>query len=131
MRTWVMQESFRLTVAVGCLVGLVELTKVSAVGAEPPVPERIEFNRDVRPILSDNCFFCHGPDAGHRKADLRLDLREEAVKNEVIVPGEVDASSLIERIFRASPRGHQMIFAPKCHPDSPSYSTLSSRAGPR
>jgi hypothetical protein len=99
MRTWVMQESFRLTMAVSCLVGLVELTKASTVGAEPPVPDRIEFNRDVRPILSDNCFFCHGPDAGHRKADLRLDLREEAVKNEVIVPGEVDASSLIERIF--------------------------------
>ncbi|MEY5012006.1 MAG: hypothetical protein RLZZ253_3145, partial [Verrucomicrobiota bacterium] len=37
------------------------------------------FNRDVRPILSDNCFYCHGPDASHRKGKLRLDIREEAL----------------------------------------------------
>ena len=42
--------------------------------------EKIQFNRDVRPILSDKCFHCHGADASHRKGELRLDLREEAMK---------------------------------------------------
>src|SRR5262249_60215147 len=39
---------------------------------------KLEFNRDIRPILADNCFSCHGPDPGQRKADLRLDLEETA-----------------------------------------------------
>src|SRR5438132_3423135 len=47
-----------------------------ATGAEPPLPETIDFNRDVRPILSANCYPCHGPDKGKRKAKLRLDTRE-------------------------------------------------------
>ena len=67
--------------------------------AELAVPAKIEFNRDVRPILSDNCFSCHGNDAGHRKAKLRLDVREEALKKEAFVPGKPDQSALIERIF--------------------------------
>jgi len=44
------------------------------------VEPKIEFNRDIRPILSDNCFSCHGPDAGSRKGGLRLDQRETALK---------------------------------------------------
>ncbi len=46
--------------------------------------DRIEYNRDVRPILSENCFACHGPDSASRKAGLRLDLRDEAIKSEQI-----------------------------------------------
>ena len=57
----------------------------------------IDFNRDVRPILSDNCFHCHGPDANHREADLRLDV-EDAAKESVIEPGNVD-SELIARVL--------------------------------
>ena len=65
---------------------------------QPPLPERIEFNRDVRPILSDNCFYCHGPDPSHREARLRLDVRESAVGKEAIVPGKPDESELVFRI---------------------------------
>jgi hypothetical protein len=72
--------------------------------AEPPapVPDTIQFNRDVRPILSDNCFSCHGPDANHRKAKLRLDLRDEALKKEAFVPGKPERSAIIERILTSN-----------------------------
>ena len=68
-------------------------------GAEPPLPAKIEFNRDVRPILSDNCYHCHGNDPAHRKAKLRLDVREAALEKEAFVPGKPDDSQLIERIL--------------------------------
>jgi hypothetical protein len=60
---------------------------------------KIEYNRDVRPILAENCFACHGADSAARKADLRLDRRDDAIKAEAIVPGDVDKSALVERIF--------------------------------
>ena len=63
----------------------------------------IEFNRDIRPILSDNCFYCHGNDASHRKAKLRLDIREEALAKEAFLPGTPEKSALIERILSTDP----------------------------
>jgi hypothetical protein len=60
--------------------------------------DRVDFNRDVRPILSDNCFFCHGPDKNHREAELRLDVRDEALRS-AIVPGKTAGSPLVDRIF--------------------------------
>ena len=59
--------------------------------------ESLSFDRDIRPILSDKCFFCHGPDREHREAGLRLDLPEEAAA--AIVPGDIEASELIVRIL--------------------------------
>ncbi|HEV8062679.1 MAG TPA: c-type cytochrome domain-containing protein [Gemmataceae bacterium] len=66
-------------------------------------PEAPRYNRDVRPILAENCFACHGPDKVARKADLRLDQREVAVAAEAIVPGKPDKSGLIERINAEKP----------------------------
>ncbi len=63
----------------------------------------ISFNSDIRPILSENCFACHGPDEEDRAADLRLDQREPAVDYGAIVEGEPDESLLIERIMSADP----------------------------
>src|SRR5262245_50976929 len=70
----------------------------SGENAAPAIPARVEFNRDVRPILSDNCFLCHGPDKGRRKGDLRLDLRDEALKAEAVVPGKPDESARVGRL---------------------------------
>lgn len=60
----------------------------------------LRFNRDIRPILTDRCFACHGPDAQTVEGGLRLDLPEEAIEaTEAIVPGDADASEVIRRIF--------------------------------
>lgn len=61
-----------------------------------------DFNRDIRPILSENCYFCHGPDADNREADLRLDSRDEATEY-AIVPGDPAASELLDRVFSEDP----------------------------
>ena len=83
-----------------CSVLIVCIGASSLLAAEPSMlPERIEFNRDVRPILADNCFHCHGNDPKHREAKLRLDVREDALRSEVIVPGKPSESPLIQRIL--------------------------------
>ncbi len=72
-------------------------------GEPPTAPQPLDFNRDIRPILSENCFYCHGQDANKREADLRLDVREAAVAARAIVPGDPGASSILERIHSTDP----------------------------
>ncbi|MFO0789439.1 MAG: PSD1 and planctomycete cytochrome C domain-containing protein [Pirellulales bacterium] len=60
------------------------------------------FNRDIRPILSEKCYSCHGPDSGTRQADLRLDL-EAGAHESAIVPGDANASDLIARVSSSDP----------------------------
>jgi hypothetical protein len=73
-----------------------------AFSASEEPPGKIRFNRDIRPVLSDNCFRCHGPDSAHRKADLRLDQREGlfAERNGItpVKPGKLQDSELYLRI---------------------------------
>src|ERR1043165_4358654 len=61
------------------------------------------YNRDIRPILSDNCFYCHGPDTNKREGKLRRDVRAEALAKQAIVPGKPDESELIRRISAKDP----------------------------
>lgn len=61
--------------------------------------EPLQYNRDIRPILADHCFACHGPDSAARKADLRLDQRDAAIDAAAIEPGAPHDSELINRIL--------------------------------
>src|SRR5439155_27122619 len=78
-----------------------------AATASAAVPEKVRFNQHIRPILSGNCFHCHGPDPKHREADLRLDQRETATADlggyAAIVPGKPEQSALLKRVTSADP----------------------------
>ncbi len=85
-----------LSFAVLALASPADLPAASAAGA-------VRYNRDIRPILSDNCFACHGPDANRRKGKLRLDVREEALARKAIVPGKPQQSVVVARIGATAP----------------------------
>ena len=78
-----------------------------AVGLANPEAAGIDFNRDIRPVLSENCFQCHGPDAAKRKAGLRLDTREGATEARdgvrAIDPADLAKSELLARITATDP----------------------------
>jgi len=80
----------------------------AAISAPPPAAAaesagKLSYNEDVRPILVENCFGCHGADSAGRKADLRLDDRDAAVEMGAIVPGDPDSSVALDRIFSDDP----------------------------
>ena len=87
-------------------------------GRRRPSDAKVEYNRDIRPILAENCFACHGPDSAARKADLRLDQREAAVEAGAIVPGDPETSELIARILDGRP--------PEVMPPPKSHKTLTA-----
>lgn len=98
----------------GSAVGIFFLTPNATTSAEPP----LSFNKDIRPVLSDNCFSCHGPDEKHRKADLRLDTKEGAyAKTEggtaAITPGDLGKSEMWARIISTDP--DEMMPPPESH----------------
>lgn len=85
-----------------CSAALSCLILVSAPVAAVVSADDVDFNRDIRPILSDACFTCHGPDAGQRQADLRLDLKDGLFRTldgvTVIQPGDPAGSELLSRV---------------------------------
>src|SRR5947207_4369738 len=88
-----------------CLRGI---AMVLLVGCSPALAAQkdLDFNRDIRPILSNHCYACHGPDEQQRKAGLRLDRKEDAFKqlesgSAPIVPGQPGKSELVTRITAA------------------------------
>ncbi|MCS7046284.1 MAG: DUF1549 domain-containing protein, partial [Gemmataceae bacterium] len=82
-----------------CPRGLLAATFAFGLVAPVGAQTKIEYNRDIRPILAENCFACHGPDSAARKAGLRLDQRDAAIAAEAIVPGKPEQSALVQRIF--------------------------------
>ena len=86
----------RIPLAFAC-VGVI----VSIANAADPTPApqaKVDFNREVRAILANNCVQCHGPDEKARKGKLRLDIREDALKAGAFVPGKPEESELIKRV---------------------------------
>ena len=87
--------------AIALVLGFLDLGSAPASAADRPA---LEYNRDVRPILAENCFACHGPDSAARKADMRLDRRDDAIKAGAIAPGDTESSELIARINAQDPQ---------------------------
>jgi len=89
----------RLLALVGCFYLLLASFSIAA----DSLPGKIDYSRDIKPILSNNCYACHGPDEGKRQAGLRLDLREHVIKElesgtRAVVAGNPDQSELLARI---------------------------------
>jgi Protein of unknown function (DUF1553)/Protein of unknown function (DUF1549)/Concanavalin A-like lectin/glucanases superfamily/Planctomycete cytochrome C len=95
------RESFRLAQksAVTFMLQAAAFMLLAGIGSSVRAVEPLGYNRDIRPILADHCFACHGPDSAARKADLRLDQRDAAIEMGAITVGEPDESELIARIM--------------------------------
>ncbi len=78
---------------------LLLLVVLFAAGSASAAGPKLEYNRDIRPIISENCFACHGPDSAARKGRLRLDLREDALDREAFEPGKPAESKMVERML--------------------------------
>src|SRR3954452_1385607 len=102
-RTWKL-ESMRSAAAITLALLTFAALAPTVARAAAAIPDKIDFNRDVRPIFTDTCFACHGPDKNARKASLRLDTKEGAFaalrggKGHVIVPGKTAESEVYRRV---------------------------------
>ncbi|MFN9719287.1 MAG: DUF1549 domain-containing protein, partial [Planctomycetota bacterium] len=81
--------------------------------------EKLTFNKDIRPILSDKCFACHGPDRAKLKGDLSLSIRDEAVAKAAITPGKPNESEMLRRILSEDPDEHMPPASAKLGPLTP------------
>ena len=95
------------------VVGLMALVALLGDGLRAFGGDDLGFNRVIQPILRDNCYQCHGPDSGARKADLRLDRRETALDLGAIMPGDSTSSEMIARIF--SKDAEEVMPPPEAH----------------
>jgi hypothetical protein len=95
------------TLSAACLAVALGINGLKA--AEKPATEAlVDFQRDIRPILADKCYSCHGSDAEHRKGGLRLDVREAAIEGgesgeAALTPGKPEASELLRRVESDDP----------------------------
>jgi hypothetical protein len=89
----------KMTMRLGLILSL--CLAFSAWAARPPAP--VDYGREVRPILSENCFYCHGQDANKRKAKLQLNTLAGQRTNDMIVPGQPAKSEVIRRILSTDP----------------------------
>jgi hypothetical protein len=109
---------------------LAHITSLLLVSVTALHAAELSFNRDIRPILSENCFYCHGQDPKHREAKLRLDLPEEAMRDRdgvrAVVPGKPDESEMIVRLL--SQDRDEVMPPPKAHKQvTPEQITLLKR----
>ena len=88
---------------VGIVVGFQAWCLLAPAADSAGEPRPLDFNRDIRPLLAENCFYCHGQDGQKREAELRLDDRAAALAAGAIVPGDAGASTLLERIHSTDP----------------------------
>jgi len=87
--------------AISLAATLLWLVAIGRMDAAPP--QTVDYNFQIRPLLADRCFVCHGPDENKRKAKLRLDRADVAIARRAIVPGKPEESALIERITADDP----------------------------
>ena len=96
-----MQQLSRLFVLI-LAPALFGLTLLSRGDGPSATIGKLDFNRDIRPILAENCFACHGPDAKKRKGDLRLDVKDPTHQTgKILVPGKAGESELVRRLLTA------------------------------
>ena len=96
-----------IAIALTSVVLLTACIRAESEAGAPANQDEVRFNRDIRPILAEHCWACHGHDANQRQADLRLDERASALEDHgsgpAIVPGASDQSALVERITADDP----------------------------